>query len=489
MSCCMIFAWPPEVSVSTRPLAFVQKRRSTRIYNAVPLAVQGSDAFRAPYLEHVSTLTVNCHGCRYRSNYEVIQGDTVYLEIEKATEGGAAYSYQAEVKRVQRLVTMNSSFEVAVELEVPGNIWGIVSPPGDWFPIRLPKTIGREGTRQEPPLPTRIEQQANPILSNASTHLFHLQKEDPTATAPPSLGQPVADFDTQIQTIFSQLAAAAFTKDRDHLMGECRMQLQNEAMSMLQRVISNSREELMRPVFNELHTAYEAAARFTYEHWNKKIEQDTKNAAQLIVSQGVEVSRRVEGMMVTVMERLRQNMEASRTDATKRFLSRLWEQLEPLLHDAQASLGNLKASEDRMRDESREIRERFDDFLYQAAENSIGDVQQKTLGMLDQFDNDVTRRILECQEELHELSVKIIAETTVILNGLPQNCEGNVLTQLRLLISTAAAEVILDALGDETVQSSSELSNWTEGSNWSNLELAGGLVEQFRKKTVVQSGD
>jgi hypothetical protein len=443
--------------VSSGQLTYVQKRRSTRIYNGIPLAVRGSDAFRAPYVEQVSTLTVNCHGCRYRSNYEVIQGDTVYLEVKQSSEGSAAYSCQAQVKQVQRLVTKDSSFEIAVELAAPGNIWGIVSPPGDWFPIPVPKTIERESTRQEQPLATRVEQQVIPILSEASTHLSHLQREDPT-TPPLSLGQLMAGIDKQIQSMASQTATTAFAKERERLVGEFRTRLQNEAIRTLESVISNSKQELIRGVLNELHTAHEAAARITYEHWNKRIEQDTKNAAKSIVSQAVEVSRRIEGMTISTIEGLQRTMEASRTNAVDRFLSRLREQLAPLLDDAQISLQNLKASENKLRDESQAIRERFDNLLQQATQHSIAEVQEKTLGMLDQFDSDVTKRLEECHDELHERSVKIIAETTRILTELPQSCEDSVQGQLRSLVSSAAAEVT-KVLNDGTVQISRQFSN------------------------------
>src|ERR1700693_3027717 len=100
----MIWASPLEVSVSSRQLPYVQKRRSTRIYNAIPLTIQGADAFRAPYLQQVSTLAVSCHGCRYRSKYEVIKGDVVYLEVKQSSEGGATYSCQGQVKWLQRLM-------------------------------------------------------------------------------------------------------------------------------------------------------------------------------------------------------------------------------------------------------------------------------------------------------------------------------------------------------------------------------------------------
>src|SRR6202162_2701944 len=164
----MIWAWPLEVLVSSRQLAYVQKRRSTRIYNAIPLGIQGSDAFRAPYLEQVHTLTVNCHGCRYRSKYAVIQGDMGYLEVKPSSEGSATYSCQAKVKWVQRLMTMDLHFEVALELVAPGNIWGIVSPPDDWFPIQVVKSIERGNTRLEQSLATQIERQVAPTLNDES---------------------------------------------------------------------------------------------------------------------------------------------------------------------------------------------------------------------------------------------------------------------------------------------------------------------------------
>src|ERR1700676_2680363 len=186
VSCRMILAWPLEVSVSSRQLAFVQKRRSTRIYNAIPVAVQGSDAFRAPYQEQVSTLTVSCHGCRYRSKYEVIQGDMVYLEVKQSSEGRATYSCPAQVKWVQRLMTKDSNFDIAVELAAPGNIWGIVSPPDDWFSIQVPKAIERGSTQREQPLATRIEQQIIPTLNEESARLPHLERDDPTADLSPS---------------------------------------------------------------------------------------------------------------------------------------------------------------------------------------------------------------------------------------------------------------------------------------------------------------
>jgi len=65
--------------VSSSQAAYAQKRRSTRIDQALPLEVQGVGALREPYQEQVSTLSISCHGCTYQTKHEVIQGEIVFL--------------------------------------------------------------------------------------------------------------------------------------------------------------------------------------------------------------------------------------------------------------------------------------------------------------------------------------------------------------------------------------------------------------------------
>jgi hypothetical protein len=427
--------------VSSRQLAYVQKRRSTRIYNAIPVTIQGSDAFRAPYLQQVSTLAVSCHGCRYRSKYEVIHGDVVYLEVKQSSDGSAIYSCQGQVKWVQRLMTKDSDFDIAVELAAPGNIWGIVSPPDDWFPIQVPKAIERGSTRREQPLATRIEQQVMAILNEESARLSQLERDDSTAAPSPSPGQLMAGFGKYIQIMVSHAATAAFAKERERLMGEVRTQLQNEATRTLESLISTSKEELTRRMLKGLNDAHEAAARIHYERWNKKIEEDMKIAAQGMVTQAVEISRRVEATMVNNVKLLQRNMEASRIQAVDGFLSRLREHLAPMLEEAQVTLENLTASQNKLRDESQAIRERFENFLQQATQDSIEAVQEKTLGMLDQFESDVAKRLVESHDDLDEKSIGVIAETTRILRELSQSREERAEGQLRALVSSAVADV------------------------------------------------
>jgi hypothetical protein len=111
----------------------LRKRRSTRIVQAVPLVVTGVDALGRPFVERTSSLIINCHGCRYQSKHYVLKNMWVTLEIPHPESGVAPRSVRGRVAWIQRPRTVRQLFQVALELEIPGNVWGIAFPPEDWF--------------------------------------------------------------------------------------------------------------------------------------------------------------------------------------------------------------------------------------------------------------------------------------------------------------------------------------------------------------------
>src|ERR1700674_4176637 len=111
----------------------LRKRRSTRIVQAVPVAVTGVDAIGRPFTENTSTLIINCHGCRYQSKHYVLKNMWVKLEIPHPESGQAPRVVRGRVAWIQRPRTVRQLFQVALELETPGNVWGIAFPPEDWF--------------------------------------------------------------------------------------------------------------------------------------------------------------------------------------------------------------------------------------------------------------------------------------------------------------------------------------------------------------------
>ncbi len=218
--------------MSSRQVAYAQKRRSTRIDQTVPVAVQGLGAFREPYQEQVSTLSISCHGCAYHSKYEVIQGEVVYLDVKSPTDGSSHGSTRARVKWVQNLGA-KGGFQIAVELEVAGNIWGIASPPEDWFPLRVPIAIepaalGRElrvVARTEPQNSGGLQVQPAPVApaqDGGSGRITHLEKNDTAESPFSSLAQMMTGMGEQIQVMASKAATMALTEQKSRLLDHSR---------------------------------------------------------------------------------------------------------------------------------------------------------------------------------------------------------------------------------------------------------------------------
>src|SRR5713226_1020547 len=135
--------------------AELRKRRSTRIVQAVPLVVTGVDALGRPFVERTSSLIINCHGCRYQSKHYVLKNMWVTMEIPHQETGQQPRKVRGRVAWIQRPRTVRQLFQVALELEVSGNVWGIGFPPEDWtaFPELTQVMLKLDATPDTPQLP------------------------------------------------------------------------------------------------------------------------------------------------------------------------------------------------------------------------------------------------------------------------------------------------------------------------------------------------
>jgi hypothetical protein len=101
-------------------------RRSTRLPLEVPVLVTSLDPAVA-FSEPCNTTLVNAHGCGLITQREITRGVRVRLEIVSAKRHTTA--------RVAEVVPLGSDPEtwlLGLELDVPGNFWGIEYAPSDW---------------------------------------------------------------------------------------------------------------------------------------------------------------------------------------------------------------------------------------------------------------------------------------------------------------------------------------------------------------------
>jgi hypothetical protein len=482
----MIVNSPQEGPVSSRQLAHAQKRRSTRIDQSIPLTVQGADAFRAPYLERVSTLSVNCHGCKYQSKYDVLQGDVVFLEVNRPDENHTTCSCRARVKCVQRLMTKDRPFVVAVELESPGNVWGVSFPPEDWFAAQVPKLEESANGGQERLVVTRPESRAVTIPIETAPRPAQLVSHESGGPLSPMFAQLVAGLGEQIQTMASEAAASAILKEKGQLLDEFRAQLQDEATRTLEQVISASKDELARRALSELSEAHEAAARATHERWVMKIEQELGTAAAGMASQSTELSQRFESMATGTLERLQRTMESARRNGVDHFLARLREQLAPLLEDAQSALQKLVACEHELQETSEVTCKRFETFLQQSAQKSAAEVRGKIPEFEKQLERSVNDKLAKAHEDLDKQSAAVLGESAEALRQLSQSCQQSAQTYFQSL-AAPALEQITGVLEERTAEISHRLAAEIEEHTRRYFESISELVAEIPKKTAINS--
>lgn len=118
--------------VPYRKLAYLPDRRSTRVEESIAMNISGFDSSHSPYREKVSTLSVSCHGCRYLSGNRVGVGEMTILELMAMQGDASASPALARIRSVKQVPDNPMAFEIAVELALPRNIWGVASPPEDW---------------------------------------------------------------------------------------------------------------------------------------------------------------------------------------------------------------------------------------------------------------------------------------------------------------------------------------------------------------------
>jgi hypothetical protein len=101
-------------------------RRSTRLPLEVPVLVTSLDP-AVTFSERGNTTLVNAHGCGLTTQRGIARGVRVRLEIVSAKRHTTA--------RVAEVVALGGDPEtwlLGLELDVPGNFWGIDYAPSDW---------------------------------------------------------------------------------------------------------------------------------------------------------------------------------------------------------------------------------------------------------------------------------------------------------------------------------------------------------------------
>ena len=168
-------------------------RRSSRVERQIPLLISGHDDVGQEFLEQTAVVSLNLHGCRYPSRHQCSVGSWVTLQLSGNPLGETARSLRAQVKSVHPPLNARDLFQVGVELEAPGNVWGIAPTPLDWrallgtMPFNATHTAaatgpGRSSVMEMPPRPVVVPdppdaEAAQPSLNAGPAQVLPLRPE------------------------------------------------------------------------------------------------------------------------------------------------------------------------------------------------------------------------------------------------------------------------------------------------------------------------
>jgi len=153
-------------------------RRSTRLPLEVPVRVTSLDPAVA-FSEHGNTTLVNAHGCGLTTQREIARGVRVRLEIVSAKRHTTA-----RVAEVVHLGGTPETWLLGLELDVPGNFWGIEYAPSDW---KIEETVPGPASRPEVQEPAVKPASRRWRLTDISAGACYLETASPLPAGTPVL--------------------------------------------------------------------------------------------------------------------------------------------------------------------------------------------------------------------------------------------------------------------------------------------------------------
>jgi hypothetical protein len=360
----------------------VRKRRSTRIVQAVPLQVAGVDALGRPFIERTSSLILNCHGCRYQSKHYVLKNMWVKLEIPHPETDQAPRTVRGRVAWIERPRTVRQLFQVALELEVPGNVWGIGFPPEDWFGFTEPENEAAavaavQGVSPFFPGTAPVDQGAHLQVHSATPEAdFHVSLTEPDLLAlfsPDNLRvfpSPASTTDASLQ--LARQVTRLLAEARQQIHAEAREAAahavsveRNSGREQWEQQIADAREALsvelagaIEKIQDEIQTrtgaVHEAAAAALQDDLPKRLapqlEELTRNLATRLSEEGAAQRTEQEQQLTRAAEALRQLCQQA-----EEAISRLSARAE----EAEAQIGARAEAAERAIEQAARQREEF----------------------------------------------------------------------------------------------------------------------------------
>jgi len=296
-------------------------RRSSRIDRPVPLLILGTNRRGETFQEKTSAVSVNLHGCRYPSRHDYAPESWVTLQVT-GTDGGTSPVVRARVRSVLSPQTPREFCQVGVELETPGNVWGIPAQPEDWQRILVASNSGaRAAAAVAPaldpstPLSSFLGKQSAPPERRAEVTVF---------PGPPAAAAPAAEVPPAKEPADTKAARVVITMER--LLQALGGRIQLAADKAVQTSLSTQLDQAVKIALAKIEDGWGANVRQTEEFSAARLaEVQNLWEKELVVyrSRAEEISRRLEALAGNSQQTLAE---------TQKFVESFANETAPKLH-------------------------------------------------------------------------------------------------------------------------------------------------------------
>ena len=433
-------------------------RRSTRVNRAIQLAVEGVDSFRGPYHEEVNTITVNAHGCMYESNHEVLSNAFVVLQLNG--KDSKPVSARGHVKWTQRPVQTGGLHLTAIELDSPGNIWGIDSPPGDWLPFCGPRSAEPE------PKPKSVA-----VLRPEVASVAKEERGKGVANSPqPSgerVGQLIGGFQQQMEAMLSGAAEAVVREKAQMLLSGMRSGLREEAERIIGEVISSQTGPWMDKSLRQLSQAGERTAQARHAEWAKKIETDLQEALTIVETRHRELQEVSTTLTTMAQGRLQGFLDSSRKDAVDRIVNRLKQESAPVIEHARQTVADLTKRQGEL-----------ETLCRQSVEQTTAQLEETAARLDKQFETSMQERLDNARKEIERVAQAAADSALQAVQASAKQEEMETQARLHSALEPVA-ESSIAALKEKAEEISRQFAGEMSRHSRSHLEFVSGAISQL----------
>jgi hypothetical protein len=456
--------------MSNSSAAYRPARRSTRVEHAIPLRVEGVDSFRGPYKEDVSTVAISCHGFKYLSKHQVLTNALVVLELKPNKPNSPPISARGRVKWVDRPQDPNGVFQTAVELETPGNIWGIDSPPQDWLPFTGVRTLEMDTSKPKPfavPRPEVSASAAGDRRGTGSARPSEVTLPAPSGARP--VGQLMGDFQQQMEGMLAEAAASAVRDRAGTMLAELRASLREEAKQVLSEASASQAGPWIEQSIKQLNKASQESARILYGQWKKKLETDVQQALERVDQRGRELEESSQSLAMKAAERVQGVLESSRKEGVGRIVARLKEQMAPSIDNA------LKVTSDMAKHKNE-----LEKAVERSIEKSTERIEEIYARCEKKFESAIQEKLDAAREELEAQSKQATQLALGNLRASGQKYSAEAERHFREAFQPIV-EKALGSLKEKAAETSHHFASELASYSRSHLEFVGGAISELAK--------